>query len=956
MLDLSSKKLRRMTQIIFVFFLVLAFRAWHLEVVQRDEKLRQSMLPKRRVIVQKADRGVLLDRFHIPLATNRICYNATIYYNQIAQVPVRGWVSGPNGKKVRSYPRKEYVHKLSLQLAETLHLDVQRVEDLILSKASLFPHVPFLLKGGLTENEHYQLALLEKDWPCLHAEIASERFYPRGKAGSGIIGSMGSISQKKYLAIAEEIRTLQQVVDETHQGLEPEFPSPSDTVETLELRLQQLKEKAYTLQDLVGKSGAEAQFESSLRGLYGKQFFEVDQKGKILAEMEGGKPAVAGGTHQLSISIELQEFAEALLAQDEAAREKRSLGLDPETHQKKTLKQPWIKGGAIVALDPRTGEILALASAPRFDPNDFIPSQDPAVAADKRQRLCRWLENERAIAAIWDGKQPLRRERYSPSKGFFEENAPLTWDLFLSLVLPDEGPLKAVFAHIPDVKTAVKLQEGALPEMLSSLESNVDRLFVVDLCRLVVHAPAFSDTASKVLGKLSLNQYRALNQAVCRLEERLKAEKRKLFHATEFAQWRSEHAKDCVNGRRPYVDLLDQKERELFNTSWEESRLDLLASAILDDPECSMLAQPNLEETKAVLHTFRSYNDLKLPLLSKYRAIEGTQKQLAAAFYPQEGFGYSRSYAFQTSGPQGSVFKLVSAYAGLMATKGVNPFTMIDEWKGAQAVGTTMAGALYPRMYKGGRLPRSASAHVGQIDIVGAIERSSNPYFSLIAGDVLRQPEDLNTAARRFGFGEKTGIELPGETSGGLPQDLAQNRTGLYSMAIGQHTLLTTPLQTAIMVATIANGGHVLKPHILKQANPQILRTIELPNGIRNQLLEGMDRVIWSEKGNCRPETIRHLQQNPEWKKRFLALEHQVVGKSGTAEVLYNLSMNPSSTAAMYKHIWFGAVDFGEDGGRNDPDLVVVVFLRFGDAGREAAPLAAEVINKWRELKRRHNM
>jgi len=896
--DFSTRKLRRLTQVMLLFFLVIAIRVWHLEVVQRDEKARLSRLPRQRTIVQKANRGVLFDRFGEPLAINRICYNATIYYNQIAQIPARGWVAET---KTRCYPRREYIRKLAHELAPILALDPQRIEDLIVSKASLFPHAPFLLHGGLTEAQHYQLALLEKDHPCLHAEIAPERFYPHGKAACGIIGSMGSISQKKYFAIADEIHALQQILDETHLGLEPEFPNPSDTVETLEERLQFLKEKAYTLQDLVGKTGIEAQAETALRGSYGKKVFEVDQKGKIVGELEN-IPAVAGQPQHLSVSIELQEFAEGLLAQDEIFREK------------KVPKQPWIKGGSIVAMNPRTGEVLALASTPRFDPNDFIRSAEPVAAAQKQQNLCRWLENEKHIAALWDGKEPLRREKFSVNKGFTEESVMLSWDVFLSFVLPEDSPLKT-----ETVKAAVQNPHS-------------------DLCRLVVHAPLFNDTALKVLGKYTLSEYRALNQAVCRLEEKLKTARKKTFHANDFVAWKQEHPDEFKNARRPYLDLLDLKEKKLFAAAWETERLDALASAVLDDPECSVLAQNRLEDTKAVLRTFRSYADL------------GEQKPLAASFYPKEGLGYGRSYGFQVGIPQGSVFKLVTAYAGLMATNGVNPLTMVDEWQANNGVGTTLGGALYPRIYKGGRLPKSASAHVGQIDIFGAIERSSNPYFSLIAGDILHHPEDLNAAARMFGFGEKTGLELPGEMSGCLPTDLTQNKTGLYSAAIGQHTLLTTPLQAAVMLSTIANEGHVLKPQILKQGTPEILRTIELPAKIRGFLLEGMDRVLWSEKGNSRAEICRHLRVYPEWHKRFMELEHRVVGKSGTAEVMY--TFYPGEKASMTKHVWFGAISFPE-GREKAPDLVVVVCLRFGDAGREAAPLATEVIAKWHEIVRK---
>jgi cell division protein FtsI/penicillin-binding protein 2 len=288
-----------------------------------------------------------------------------------------------------------------------------------------------------------------------------------------------------------------------------------------------------------------------------------------------------------------------------------------------------------------------------------------------------------------------------------------------------------------------------------------------------------------------------------------------------------------------------------------------------------------------------------------------------------------------------------------MATKGANPLTLIDEWKGNQGVATTVSGTLYPRIYKGGRLPKSSSSHIGKIDLLGALERSSNPYFSILAGDILPNPEELNRVAQQFAYGALTGIELPGELSGSLPSDLRQNKTGLYSTAIGQHTLLTTPLQTAVMLSTFANGGSVVKPQILKTDAPQILRTIELPTSIRFQILEGMDRVMWSEKGTARSPIIRRLKSNPDWLKHYLQFKHQVVGKTGTAEILYNPNMNPSSKASVYKHIWFGAISFDEK--TKEPELVVVVFLRFAEHGREGAALASEMIHQWREIQGKYH-
>ena len=62
---------------------------------------------------------------------------------------------------------------------------------------------------------------------------------------------------------------------------------------------------------------------------------------------------------------------------------------------------------------------------------------------------------------------------------------------------------------------------------------------------------------------------------------------------------------------------------------------------------------------------------------------------------------------------------------------------------------------------------------------------------------------------KKFSYGSRTGIELPGEIRGNIPNDLDSNRNELYALAIGQHSLVVTPLQTAVMLGAIANGGRV---------------------------------------------------------------------------------------------------------------------------------------------------
>lgn len=104
--------------------------------------------------------------------------------------------------------------------------------------------------------------------------------------------------------------------------------------------------------DLVGIAGVEKSYEKSLRGVKGVRNYIADRLMKPVGPYEDGKydkPAKAGNTVTLTIDYELQQYAEKLLQN---------------------------KRGAIVALDPKTGEILAMASAPTVDPHRYLTSQE----------------------------------------------------------------------------------------------------------------------------------------------------------------------------------------------------------------------------------------------------------------------------------------------------------------------------------------------------------------------------------------------------------------------------------------------------------------------------------------------------------------------------------------------------------------------------------------------------
>jgi cell division protein FtsI/penicillin-binding protein 2 len=831
---------------------------------------------------------------------------------------------------------------------------------------------------------------------------------------------------------------------------------------------------------------------------------------------------VAGQRVLLSISAELQEYAEALLAQNETFREVK------DADGKPSAERPWIKGGSIVALDPRSGEVLALASYPRLDPNDFISVCNPEIKKKRQASVLRWLENEAYIGELWDGKRPLERELFSfADNAFYEEALPMDWKRYLATILPPKSALYQTMLRIQDVRTAVRIQqeietllelsgqenlqalitslypaeEGYTPfrqpvgtdlkkeirtqlsaqaqavlsaktyldVFLRPISYNNDQLLVIDLCRLLVNKEGISEELLQEVGKESIASFRSRCQAAAAVKSSLRKLAQEWFHEIDFQTWRDAHFKEFLKKKRleekekkqyarPYTEYLELLEKNMFKEFWQSHCHAFLqvflipGTASFEKPYLERLLRVHAVELEASANTLRahlatlpseivpsylrmlrSFEDLNRPLLGRYRSLRHTggvqqEKHLAASFYPLAGFGYGRSQAFRQSSPQGSVFKVVTSYAALLeryrwlidnqrSLSEMNPLTLIDDlqWNkpgtNQQILGYTLDGTPITRLYKGGRLPRSSHPHIGKIDLLGALEQSSNLYFAMLSSDHIQEPNALAHIAHLFGFGERSGIDLPGETAGEVPDDLGHNRTGLYAFAMGQHSLVVTPLQSALMLAAIANHGKVLKPKIVQliagkaparktqnlfcrtefplqddlaligisfplftstlkdtgestvsQSPTEVRRILLLPDELRDQLLEGMHRVVCGTRGTARAHIIRSLYENAQVMRDYLDLQNQIVGKTGTAEILYKQTIDAESQAEIVNHIWFACISFAspidqskERSSWPDPELIVVVLLRFGKAGgREAAPLATQMIKKWREICAKH--
>ena len=1140
-LEIPSKA-NRILHVILIAMSLFILRVWYLSVIQYEQKVEEAQRPQKKSMIIPATRGTIRDRFNLPLAINTISYQATILYSDLKEIAPIAWKQDLNGKRVKYFKRREYIQHLSQMLGEQLDLDAERIEDLIHSKASLYAQVPFVIKEEISEKEYYRLNMLAKDWPGLHMRIVPKRSYPQRKSAAEIIGYMGAINREQYEKILLEKKSLEAAIQQSEAGEIVDFPGKVTTLEQARVRLKELQEKAYTIHDYVGKAGVEKLYEEELRGFYGKKNYYSDSKGNFLWEL---RPPLEGQRVLLTISSELQEYAEQLLAQSEELRVVRKSTLGKNKKTLRAQKSPWIKGGAIVAIEPKSGEVLALASFPRFDPNDFISSQRREIQKEKNLRINRWFENERYLKEVWNLQQPFERERFNIHRGgFYEEKQWLSWPCYLRFVLLEKSAIARAMAEVTTLHQAVELQSlvdqltSLFPgfslkeiftflypeknhqdssfdsfssfdftpeetELLTSLKSsftpyfaslchNYDKILMVDLCRLSVCHTLFSTDLMEKVGPITIKKHRQLEGALVTLLAAVKQMAQTIYHENNFKQWRAAQGTHFLKQKRleeqkakvyakPYLDYFDQEEKQQFAQFWQTYQWPLLTLFLMGKKAPEQVHQKlqinpallayyhyflpfsaqvqkgvhqnkewknayrimqkalnGLTATSALqyLHTLRSYDDLTRPLFGSYRGIRNSknakEKDLATIFYPLYGYGYGRSHAYRQSTIQGSLFKIVTAYEALMqrhkkmehgpyTQSELNPLTISDQEFMANRqrfMGYTQEGKPIPQVYKKGRLPRSlAHKNIGRIDLIRALEYSSNPYFSLLAADHLQNPNDLNRAAEAFGFGKRTGIGLPGEIAGKLPDDLEFNQTGLYATAIGQHSLIVTPLQTAFMLSAIANRGQRMKPKIvkltagksalpksnkipllpkfpyqeslslvgidfplftaafdskqkslIKELPAEVAHTLCMPEQVRKLLLKGLHTCV---QRTCQ-ENIYTLQrlykEYPEAIKELKNLKSQLLGKTSTSESVERLDLDLQEGTNLYTHVWFGCIacqptDFADGKSQllfrdefGEPELVVIVYLRYGGYGKEAAPLAAQVVSKWREIKKKHSM
>ncbi len=290
--DLSRFRARVLVASVAVLFAfsLLGARLVYLQVYRHTDLNEQAENNRTAVVPIVPNRGLILDRNGVVLATNYSAYTLEITPSKV-------------GNLEETIAALEKVVDIQLR-------DKRRFKRLR-EESKNFESLP--IRTRLTDEEVARFAAQRFRFPGVDIKARLFRNYPYGELGSHVVGYIGRINQTEKEAIEE-----------------------GDD------------EGNYRGTDYIGKLGVEQSFEQQLHGTTGVEQVETSAGGRAVRKL-ATNPATPGNTVQLSLDIKLQKLVEDMFGD---------------------------RRGALVALDPRTGDVLAFVSKPTFDPNLFVDGID----------------------------------------------------------------------------------------------------------------------------------------------------------------------------------------------------------------------------------------------------------------------------------------------------------------------------------------------------------------------------------------------------------------------------------------------------------------------------------------------------------------------------------------------------------------------------------------------------
>lgn len=313
------------------------------------------------------------------------------------------------------------------------------------------------------------------------------------------------------------------------------------------------------------------------------------------------------------------------------------------------------------------------------------------------------------------------------------------------------------------------------------------------------------------------------------------------------------------------------------------------------------------------------------------------------------------NYAIGGLYPPGSTFKLVSSTAAL-AENVITPYTTLVD-----------RGPIYLPNFFFPDDPTQAQEFVswnhklnilhGVMTIVEGLGLSNDIFFYYLGGGypdfmVGLGSERMAKWMRLFGFGELTGVDLPGEVRAFVPDEQWKRLTKAeswttgdsYNMSIGQGDVLGTPMQVMVSTAAVANGGYVVKPQFVQEKvdtnnrvhweyEPVLQERMPVDPGLLAFVQKGMWHAVNGIAGTAPNSRVEGVT---------------VAGKTGTAEFCaYDPEIQDCSDrddeGNLPFHAWYTAY-----APYDNPEIVVTVFVYSGGEGSAVAiPVAQEILQAW---------
>jgi penicillin-binding protein 2 len=295
--------------IALAMFAIIFFRLWYLQVLSGDQYVKQASVNQIRKLAIPAPRGQIVDRTGNILVDSKPTIAVQLSPPDLPKNGARRRRMFNRLAAILNIPTKPGRCRI-VGLLNAVRL--ARIPCDVAQQQALLPYANVTIKTDVKDTVHYFLAERQDQFPGVSVQQVWLRSYPLHQTAAQLFGTVGPIT-KQELSL-------------THY-------------------------RGVSQSSIVGQSGLEWYYDRYLRGVDGVDRVQVDALGRFKGYLRQTKPT-AGHTLKLSLDLGLQKAGEQALAQ--------AIGSNPPAG-----------AGAFVALNPTNGEVLAMGSAPTFDPNIF---------------------------------------------------------------------------------------------------------------------------------------------------------------------------------------------------------------------------------------------------------------------------------------------------------------------------------------------------------------------------------------------------------------------------------------------------------------------------------------------------------------------------------------------------------------------------------------------------------